>query len=347
MAGPKVSFIRRFHCSALGDVNCFGCVFNCVLIMQKTKVSRLKELVEEKTGIEPKHQRLIYAGRQMEDKTVLADYALQNGSNIFLVLRLYGGSSGQATVRRVVPSSLPRSDDPCIITGENSRDDHVVVLKMPCGHPMSQDGLMDYAWSEVSTYKKAQVKCPLCSTDWPFGVIVRYGGATPTELMQLELGMSHNYFNKSNDINQCPRCRSYCTRDDSSISSVKCIVCTRKSRSDFIFCWHCLKEWKRRLPSSTCGNDGCDDSEKLAQLRDCGKTKVAYTNLEISKLRACPTCGTIIELAKGCKHMTCKMCKVEFCFICLRMKSNGSWQCGEYNTKCDPAPLQTVIPRRE
>ena len=217
---------------------------------------------------------------------------------------------------------------------------------MPCGHPMSQDGLMDYAWSEVSNYKRAEIKCPLCSTEWPFSIITRYGGATAAELEQLELGLTLLSLNKSDDINQCPRCQSYCTRINPDDSSVKCLVCSRKGRSQFTFCWHCLKEWKTPLPSSSCGNAGCDDSEKLAQLRNCGKTKVEYTGIEVLKLRACPSCGTIIELAKGCKHMQCETCRVEFCFVCLRKRSNGSWQCGAYNTKCAPAPLQTVIPRR-
>ena len=302
-------------------------------------------MVERKTDIEPQHQRLIYVGKQMEDDKTLADYpTLKSGSTIFLVLRLPGG---QATIKRVVPSSLPRSDDRCIITGENFEDDGVTVLKMPCGHPMSQDGLMDYAWSEVSNYKRTEIKCPLCSTEWPFDVIVRYGGAIKRELEQLELGITFLSFNRSNDINQCPRCQSYCTRIKTNDSSVKCVVCSRKSRSQFIFCWHYLKEWKGPLPSSNCGNDGCDDSEKLAQLRNCGKTMVRYINIEIFKERACPSCGTIIELTKGCKHVDCEVCKVKFCFVCLRKKINGCWQCGSYNTKCDPAPLQTVIPRRE
>ena len=313
--------------------------------MQKTTVTQLKKLVEEEIGIKPEHQTLIYAGKQMQDSKTLAEYpTLQHGSNIHLVLRLCGGSASQGTVNRVLLSSLPRSDDRCIITGENFKDDRVVVLKMPCGHPMSQDGLMDYAWSEVSNYQRNEIKCPLCQTEWPFDVIVRYGGATPTELEQLELGMTRNFFNESSNFNQCPRCQSYCTRIDPSKSSVICLVCSRKSR--FTFCWNCLKEWKRPSSTSNCGNVGCGDSEKLDQLRNCGKIKVGYTGIEIFKLRACPSCGTIIELARGCKHMQCKACKAEFCFVCLRKRINGSWQCGSHNTRCVPAPLQTTIPRR-
>ena len=299
--------------------------------------------MQEKIGIDPEHLRLAYLGKPMRDENTLADYALRDGASVFLLLRVPGGSSGQDTVKRVVPSSLPRSDESCLITGESFKDDGLIVLKMPCGHPMSQDGLMDYAWNTVSSGKKTEIKCPLCPTIWSFDIITRYGGGTPAELEQLELGISRNCFDKDSDINQCPRCQTYCIRNDTSNPAVKCLICSKTS--SFHFCWFCLKEWKGPF-SSSCGNDSCGDSEKLAQLRNCGKTKVEYINIDIFKVRACPSCGVIIELAGGCKHMQCEMCKVEFCFVCLQKRSNGSWQCGSHNTKCDPAPLQTVIPRR-
>ncbi len=302
-------------------------------------------MVKAKTGVEPEHQRLIYVSKTMQDDEILADYeTLRNGSNIFLVLRLYGGSS--LVPRRRINASIPRSDENCLITMENTKENGVIVLKMPCGHSISPDGLMDYCWNEVSMNKKTEIKCPLCATEWDIGVIRRYSGATAIELSQLEVGISENFCSKSSDINQCPKCNSYITRQNTTLNSVLCVVCSKKSVSNGYFCWHCLQEWKKPLSSATCGNTNCDDGEKLAQLRDCGKVRVTFLKMEIPKLRACPKCGTIIELASGCKHMACKACRIEFCFVCLRRRTQeGSWSCGSYNTKCAEAPLQTVIPR--
>lgn len=249
-------------------------------------------------------------------------------------------------LERTIDPSLPRSSESCMITCENFEENGVTVLQMPCNtaHAMCPDALMDYAWSEISTYKKTEVKCPLCAVEWPFEVIKLYGGATATELDQLELGISQNFCAKSGDINQCPNCQSYCMRERPDVNSVLCLICSRKRNSNFFFCWLCLKEWKNSLTSSACGNVNCNDSGKLSQLRNCARVKVQFINVKIFKLRACPKCGTIIELASGCKHMTCKACNTEFCFVCLRMKNQGSWSCGSYDTKCAAAPLQTSIP---
>ncbi|KAF2850388.1 ubiquitin-domain-containing protein [Plenodomus tracheiphilus IPT5] len=55
------------------------------------KVSRIKERVEEKEGIPPAQQRLIYGGKQMADDKTAADYQLEGGATLHLVLALRGG----------------------------------------------------------------------------------------------------------------------------------------------------------------------------------------------------------------------------------------------------------------
>uniref|UniRef100_A0A182V579 Ubiquitin-like protein NEDD8 n=1 Tax=Anopheles merus TaxID=30066 RepID=A0A182V579_ANOME len=55
------------------------------------KVDRIKERVEEKEGIPPQQQRLIFSGKQMNDDKTAQDYKVQGGSVLHLVLALRGG----------------------------------------------------------------------------------------------------------------------------------------------------------------------------------------------------------------------------------------------------------------
>ena len=75
-----------FHVKSLtGKVVTFPCV------PSYTKIEDVKVLIQNREGIPPDQQRLVFAGIVMEDGQTLSRYSVKNDSTVHLVLRLRGG----------------------------------------------------------------------------------------------------------------------------------------------------------------------------------------------------------------------------------------------------------------
>ena len=293
-----------------------------------------KSLVQDKTDIPPGQQRLIFAGKQFEDDKNLADYSIQAKNTVYLVLRLPGGMS------QPFPAGVPSFDEDCSICYNSPS------LKMPCGHFYCPDCVVRHSQNEVNNEAKTEIRCSVdtCKMEWKLSTIKRYGSMSNDEIDKLRNKLSENFMDRDPEIRDCPGCGCFCERIDYKKSKVYCQKCARENRTAE-YCFHCSRPWKNPKSTINCGNSNCETGSEftLNLVRTAPYKDVV--GVRCPSIRLCPKCGCKIEHEELCKHMECPNCMIEFCFICLRTKRCGEWQCGEFDDPCDVAPIQTVIPK--
>jgi len=71
------------------------------------------------------------------------------------------------------------------------------------------------------------------------------------------------------------------------------------------------------------GDTDCNEAEELTEKKRASEREMAeeFEKWKLTSnivLKMCPGCGALIERTDGCSHMTCSVCRHQFCFLCLK-----------------------------
>jgi len=298
--------------------------------------------------------RLKYEENILQDTNLLHTYGIKNGSKLTCE-KCY---NIKTVVNNYVKFGIKFSRAADAITNDN---DGEIKAVLSCGHAVDPNSLTAWCKSLIDD-GKVEFICPAivdaiknrkCNKKWNYDEVKRIALLNELETEYFEKKLSENSLKTYVDVKQCPNCSSFVERLDPNNLRVKCTLCSRLLKKSYKFCWQCEREWTVPITTAklTCGRENCVYQKDLVILSNCKFIKLSNCSSlpEMPSIRACPTCGKLIEHnGAACKNIICPRCSVEFCFACLELKkvcqktSPRSW----YGKCLKPvAPIQTKIPR--
>ncbi|TRY72627.1 hypothetical protein TCAL_09958 [Tigriopus californicus] len=242
---------------------------------------------------------------------------------------LAGGSAGPSSAH--YPASFVGAD------GRAMRECSLCLVSLPltefpslrnCHHLFCFDCLQIYVKIELQE-GRVNVRCPQCVEPLHPNDIELFIGDRNSNLQHLyEFLMLRRILATDPDTRWCPG--PNCTFAVIAAGCASCpkITCERPG-CGFSFCYHCKAEWH---PNQTCDMARAQRQGGHAQpgslmMSMMNASTVSFSGQADSRgpqnpseVKVCPRCDVlIVKMDDGsCNHMTCSVCGVEFCWLCMK-----------------------------
>ncbi|XP_076803699.1 E3 ubiquitin-protein ligase RNF19A-like isoform X1 [Clavelina lepadiformis] len=207
-------------------------------------------------------------------------------------------------------NSLASMECPLCLTSQPMENFPVLST---CQHRSCLNCLRQYLAIEISE-SRVNLMCPECQEK-----------LHPTDMRAIlenepHLMVKWEEFTLRRTLSVDPDCR-WCPAPDCGYAVIAygCASCPRivcqRPGCNTEFCYHCRQEWHHNLT--------CDSAhlQRTKQLRiRSNSTAYSQGSTFHDEIKPCPKCGAlIVKMNDGsCNHMTCTVCEVEFCWLCLQ-----------------------------
>ncbi|XP_066514980.1 E3 ubiquitin-protein ligase DDB_G0292642 [Hoplias malabaricus] len=119
---------------------------------------------------------------------------------------------------------------------------------------------------------------------------------------------------------KCPDCSTSLKPVLDTASNPMPLLQCPKCPSGQLLCEQCLYpcSYSSDINTTTCTNKSC---HLVSTLLKCDLVTDPLSRVRgCPQFRACPMCHSLLMHERGCKYISCQMCKHRFCFICLNSR---------------------------